>query len=294
MTRLLAEAQQGHYALCYCEAWNLESLQGIVEAAEESLSPVITGFNGGFLDHPRRARPENLAFYAKLSTALAFSSIPLAFMLNETDNLGQIEEGINLGFNAVMVENERLCEDEYRHLVRSVVALAHARNVAVEAQVGHLGDGTKEDHSGGEITDPGLARAFVEETGIDALAVSIGNVHILTQGKVTIDLDILRRIHEAVDVPLVIHGGTGFPCELAKEVIGLGVAKVNFGTALKQAYLSALRSGLDRYREASNPHPFLGMGGEEDILVAGREAVKREVKALLHTFGSAGKAKATG
>src|SRR5579863_2902606 len=102
MNALLAAARSGNYAVCYCESWNLESFQAVVEAAEEMRSPIIAGFNGGFLRHRSRAKPERLSYYAGLRRALQESSIPVAFLLNETDDLRQVEEGIELGFNAVM------------------------------------------------------------------------------------------------------------------------------------------------------------------------------------------------
>ena len=288
MVQLLAGAKCGGYAVSYCESWNLESLQAVMQAAEELRSPIIAGFSGGFLMHPGRAQPENLAFYAAMGLALRKSSVPVAFLLNETDSLEQIEEGIGLGFNSVMVENEHLGLDEYRQLVKQVVKVAHSQDVSVEAQIGRLSDAS--GHSAAEPTDPAVARAFVEETDIDALGVAVGNVHILTTGTAPIDLGTLERIRDQVKVPLVLHGGTGIPLEVAQSCIQLGVAKVNFGTALKQAYLAAIREKLAAYREPMSPHPFLGMGGREDILVAGREAVKRKVKELLQAFGSAGKA----
>jgi ketose-bisphosphate aldolase len=289
MNELLADARRGGYAVCYCESWNLESLQAVIEAAEELRSPVIAGFNGGFLMHSSRPRPERLAYYAGLSTALRESSAPVAFILNETDNLAQIQEGMEMGFNAVMVEGDSLGPEAYRQLVKEVVRLAHSRNVSVEAQIGRLPDGCGAGHGGGETTDPKLARTFAEETGIDALAISIGNVHILTQGKAAIDVASLAGIHESVDLPLVVHGGTGFPPECVGEVIALGVAKFNFGTNLKQAYLAAVREKLADYSEPMSPHVFLGMGGKQDVLVAAREAVKRKVKELIRIYGYAGR-----
>jgi ketose-bisphosphate aldolase len=289
MIQLLADARRGGYAVCYCESWNLESLQAVVEAAEEVQSPIIAGFNGGFLMHPARCRPENLAYYAGMGLAVRQSAVPVAFLLNETDGLSQIEQAIDLGFNAVMVESARLGVDEYRQLVKKVVAMAHARNVSVEAQIGHLPDGWDGPRGNGQITDPDLARAFVEETGIDALSVSIGNVHVLTRGKACVNMGALRSIQACVKLPLVVHGGTGFPPECAGEVIELGVAKFNFGTVLKQAYLDAIRKKLADYEEPMNPHIFLGMGGEQDILVAGREAVKGKVKELIRRYGFAGR-----
>lgn len=289
MIQLLADARLGGYAVCYCESWNLESLQAVIEAAEDLQSPVIVGFNGGFLMHASRSKPENLAYYAGLRAAVCESSTPAAFLLNETDSLPQLERAIELGFNAVMVESAHLPLEEYRELVRKVVCLGHKRNVAVEAQIGQLPNGWYGLDGHGQITDPALAKAFVEETGIDALAVSIGNVHILTQGKSPVNIQALREIQAEVKIPLVVHGGTGFPAESAAEVIALGVAKFNFGTALKQVYLSVIREKLEGYREPMNPHLFLGMGGEQDVFVAAREAVKLKVKELISAYGFAGK-----
>ena len=173
MSRLLADAASGGYAVCYCEAWNLESLRAVVQAAEVTHSPIIAGFNGGFLMHPGRAMPEKLAYYAGVGMALHKATVPVAFLLNETDSIGQIEEGIGLGFNAVMVENEHMPFDEYRRLVKRVVGIAHSQNVSVEAQLGRLPDAS--GHLTAEPTDPEAARTFVMETGIDALGVAVGN-----------------------------------------------------------------------------------------------------------------------
>jgi fructose-bisphosphate aldolase, class II len=289
MNELLADARSGGYAVCYCESWNIESLQAVVEAAEEMRAPMIAGFNGGFLAHSSRPKPERLAYYAGLLNAAQESSARLAFILNETDDLAQIEEGLDRGFNAVMVESNSLDPEAYRRLVKQVVRIAHSKNVSVEAQVGRLPNGWEQGQAGGEVTDSMAARKFVAETGIDALGVSIGNVHILTQGKAAIDVAALARIREQVEIPLVIHGGTGFPPEYAGEVISMGVARFNFGTTLKQVYLAKVREKLACYAEPMNPHPFLGMGGDEDILVAGREAVKQRVKELIRTYGFAGR-----
>ena len=291
MRALLSDALEGGYAVSYCEAWNLESFQAVMQAAAELSAPVIAGFSGCFLRNGKRRRPESLSYYAGMGLALQDSPVPVSFLLNESDSFDQIQEAIDLGFNAVMVDNENLPFEEYRRLVREVVDLAHAKDVHVEAQVGRLPHGTDANHGDAEVTDARLAREFVQDTGVDALAVSIGNVHILTRGNATLDLDGLERIRDAVAVPLVLHGGTGLPRESLREAIRLGVAKLNFGTVFKQAFLAALREKLAAYQEPMNPHPFLGMGGPEDILVAGREAMAAQVKEILLRTGAAGKAK---
>jgi ketose-bisphosphate aldolase len=287
MNELLRGARRGGYALCYCEAWNLESFEAVIEAAEELESPVIAGFNGGFLVHPERSKPENLACYAGMGAALRGASVPAAFLLNETDDFAQIRQAIDLGFNAVMVNNDHLETAEYKPLVEAVVELAHAAGVAVEAAVGRLPDGSRESQA--ESTDPARARDFVEETGVDALGVAVGNIHILTRGEAELDLATLERIGNFIPVPLVLHGGTSLPLQQVQSYVRCGVAKINFGTVLKQVYLEAIRRKLEEYQEPMNPHPFAGMGGREDVLMAGRNAVKQKVKELLIQCGSAGR-----
>ncbi len=287
---MLAEARSAGYALSYAESWNLESLQAVINAAEKHCSPIIAGFNGGFLRHAARKKPENLAYYACFRKALERAKVSVAFLLNESDSLEQIREGIDLGFNAVMPESENLGIEAYRDLVNAVVAIAKPRGVSVEAQIGTLPVGVENRNGHGMITDPDLAAEFVQDTGIDALAVSVGNVHILTEGKATVNLDILRRIRERVSVPLVIHGGTSLAPGSVREMTRFGVAKVNFGTVLKQAYLEAVRESLAKYHVPFSPHEFLGIGGPKDVMTAGREAVEREVQRLIEVCGSKGKA----
>lgn len=286
---LLQDAQERDYIACYCEAWNLESFEAVIEAAEETRSPIIAGFNGGFLRHADRHRAGNLSYYAALGQTLKESPVPAVFLLNETDDFTQIHQAIKSGFNAVMADNERLEIEPYRRLVKKVVCLAHGAGVAVEAAVGRLAHARRDGNA--TVTDPEAARRFAKETGIDALGVAVGNIHILTRGKAAIQLDALARIHEVTDLPLVLHGGTGIPLKLAPHFLRLGVRKINFGTVLKQAYLRAVQKKLAFYREPMNPHPFMGMGGPEDALVAGREAVKRKVIELLRASNSAGKAR---
>jgi fructose/tagatose bisphosphate aldolase len=140
----------------------------------------------------------------------------------------------------------------------------------------------------GRLTDPQLAERFVESTGVDLLAVSVGNVHVMTQGEEGLDLERLEAIHRRVSVPLVLHGGSGISLQHLKEAIRLGVRKVNFGTYVKQCYLEALRDKLRS--DIPDPHQLLGIGGAEDILVAGRLAVRDAVAQRISYLGCAGKA----
>ena len=129
---------------------------------------------------------------------------------------------------------------------------------------------------------------FVATTGVNLLAVSVGNVHIMTHGQAGLDLDRLAEIRRRVAIPLVLHGGTGIAADALRQAIALGVAKVNYGTYLKQRYLDAIRAALGR--DASDPHHRLGIGGHEDILVAGRRAVRDAVLERIGMLGCCGRA----
>ena len=181
-----------------------------------------------------------------------------------------------MDFNLVMPADPDAAPADYRERVSAIAQLAHANSVAVEAEIGELPSGIpgEEDHAGSE-TSAEDAKAFVAETGIDLLAVSVGNVHIALNGAHRLDLVRLADIHAAVDVPLVLHGGTGIAPDHLVKAISLGVTKVNYGTYIKQRYLEAVRIAINS--DEPNPHALIGLGGPQDILVVGRKAVREAV-----------------
>src|ERR1017187_4645019 len=162
MKEMLEDARKRRYAASYCESWNLESLQATVEAAEEEKSPIIVGFNGGFLLRSGQKTFEQLGYYASFREALDRAKVPVAFLLNESDSIEQLEQAISLGFDSVMPENEDLPAEEYLHMVKHVVEKAHAKGVTVEAQVARLADVLEAPEA--QPTDPEAARAFVKAT----------------------------------------------------------------------------------------------------------------------------------
>jgi ketose-bisphosphate aldolase len=297
IARLMAESASGGYAVGYFESWNLASLQGVLDAAEQTRAPVIVGFNGEFLSLPHRLTSERLALYGALGRAAAVSStVPVGLIFNECSDDVRTAEAIEAGFNLVMPADPDCPYEAYVQRVRQIVAQAHARDVAVEAELGELPCGSG-DHPGAAacLTDPHQAARFVHETGVDLLAVSVGNVHIQLRGEVELDLEHLATIRAQVAVPLVLHGGTGIARHSLREAIGLGVAKVNYGTYLKQRYLTAIRTRLTdedaaRSADGANPHELLGMGGARDLLVAGRIAVRDAVLERIDTLGCCGRA----
>ena len=179
--------------------------------------------------------------------------------------------------------------NDYARRVQALVDYARPLGVAIEAEIGELPAGVPGfAHGPGEKTDPEAARSFVRATGVDLLAVSVGNVHVSLSARAELDLDRLEAIRRAVDRPLVLHGGTGIADDSLREAVAIGVAKVNYGTILKQRYLVAVRDALAA--DEPNPHALLGMGGPEDVMIAGRCAVREAVLERLPALGCAGRA----
>jgi fructose/tagatose bisphosphate aldolase len=189
----------------------------------------------------------------------------------------------------MLADPEASYEDSLRR-VATLTAYAHGHNVAVEAEIGELPVGSSgeviNDHS--SLTDPQLAARFVAATHVDILSVSVGNIHILLDGQHALDLDRLAEIRKQVDIPLGLHGGTGIQVDSLRRAIAMGVTKVAYGTYLKQRYLSAIRQALNS--SEVNPHKLLGMGGGEDVMVAGRHAVRDAVLERIDLLGSCGRA----
>jgi ketose-bisphosphate aldolase len=281
---LLAGARAGGYAVGYFEAWDTYSLEAVLEAAEAENKPIILGF-GGVMMEPGWFEDRGLERLAALGFATAKSArVPVSLLLNEVSTFSQVVRGIQAGFNAVMLETSNLPFAENVRLTRKVVEVAHAAGVGVEGELGILPDATGEmvGHESCQ-TDPEQARRYVSETGIDALSVSIGNVHILTSGQAQIDLDRLAAIHRNVEIPLVIHGGTGFPEEAISQALALGVAKINIGTVLKQAFFDGVTRAISNLPPAPSIQQVMGSRKETDILQQGklqmRQAVVHRIRA---------------
>ncbi len=285
---MMRRAIEGKCAVGYFESWNFESLQGVVDAAEETRSPIILGFNGDFLSRSTRLVSERLGWYAALGRAAAeLASVPCGLIFNECPRDDWVAAAIDAGFNLVMPADPEAAPEEYTRRVVELTRMAHARGVAVEAELGELPHGASGGPPhGGHSTDPDAAAEFVAATGVDLLAVSVGNVHIMTHGQKGLDLDRLAEIRRRVAIPLVLHGGTGIAADALREAIAMGVAKVNYGTYLKQRYLDAVRAAIGR--DAPDPHHLLGVGGPQDVLVAGRRAVRDAVLERIGLLGCCG------
>jgi fructose-bisphosphate aldolase class II len=277
----------------YFEAWDSYSLEAVIEAAEEEHAPVILGF-GCMMISQTWLDAGGIRWLGSLGHTLAEQArVPAAFLLNEAHTYQECLTGIEAGFNAVMVDTSTWPVRQSLELTRELVLVSHEQGVAVEAELGHLPDATLTgiDSSLAALTDPEEAGLFVEQTGVDCLAVSVGNVHLLTQGLASVDLPRLKAIHECTAVPLVIHGGTGFPPDAVPEAIRYGVAKFNVGTILKKAFLEGVRNSVETLGAAVNVHDIVGSHREQDYLQEGKRRVRAKVRELLQVYRSSGQAR---
>lgn len=288
-TEMLEAALRNKYAVGYFEAWNQDALEAILSAGEETDSPLIIGF-GAMTVNRQWCDEWGLEYFAGIGqVAVAKSKVPVCFILNEAKTYEQSLRGVELGFNVVMLDSSSLPFDENLKITKELVEVAHVNDVAVEAELGRLPEAGKD--SAGVPTDPEEATEFVRATQADALAVSIGNVHLSTEAEADINLGLLRTIRERTHVPLVLHGGSGFPPGLVRECIDLGVAKFNVGTILKKEYYLGIQSSMRKELEESQVQRIVGSREKGDFTYEAKKRVQEKVKDLLGLYNAAGKSK---
>jgi tagatose 1,6-diphosphate aldolase GatY/KbaY len=224
-------------ALIGFSIYNLEQGLGVVRAAEAEAVPVLLQAGSSAFRYAGREPLAQLALGLAASTEAA-----VGVHLDHATDVAEVEWCLRAGYSSVMFDGSALPLEENARLTRRVVQLAHDRGAWVEAELaGIAGD---EDESSGALagapTDPTAAAQFVDATGVDALAVAVGNVHGIPAEPVALDLEQLARIAELVDVPLVLHGASGIPDADVQAAIELGVAKLNVNTELRRGFRAAL------------------------------------------------------
>jgi fructose-bisphosphate aldolase class II len=290
LQRILDHALRHRYAVGYFEAWDLYSLEAALEAAEEARAPAILGFGAAVTNGAWYDRNGMEALSALTVTLAQRAEVPAAVLFNEAQTYAQAVRGLAGGCNAVMLDSSHLPAAEHEAATRDLVQVAHALGAAVEAELGHLATAGDPSHVAAP-TDPAEAARFVAATGIDALAVAIGNVHIMTAGEADVDLELLGRIHTAVPLPLVIHGGTGFPQRAVADAIRLGAAKFNVGTVLKQVFFEGIMAAAGgQAATQASIHALMGSRDAADVMLQGKLRMKAKILELIDLYGSAGRA----
>jgi ketose-bisphosphate aldolase len=261
------KAKSAGYAIGAFNTSNLEITQAICEAAKEMRAPVIIQTTPSAIEY---AGLEQIFDIVK--NEIESQKISATIHLDHGKDFGITKKCIDIGYQSVMIDGSYLDHDENIHLTKRVVNLAAEHGICVEAEIGRISkeEGGKLSHKGAK-TNPKEAKEFVERTGIDILAVSVGNEHGAPKGE-RLDLELLEEISKTVNIPLVIHGSSGLSRVDIKEAIVLGVVKFNIDTNIRHAFSESVE-------ESKSDDP-------REMMTAGKEAVKQLVANYIELFGT--------
>lgn len=235
---VLLDAQKGKYGVAAFNVYSMETVQAAVKIAEQENQPVIIALGERYFP------TVHVEGFAAMVRAIAEkASVPVALHLDHAYEKESIIRAISCGFSSVMFDGSAYDLETNMRLTKEIVEIAHMAGVSVEAEIGSLAKGafSDEEEGSGTLTDPESAKKFVEETGVDFLAAAIGTVHGMYKGEPKIDLNLLERIGQVVEIPLVLHGGSGTPDEKIKQAIELGIGKINVNTEVSMAAVSHLQ-----------------------------------------------------
>jgi tagatose 1,6-diphosphate aldolase GatY/KbaY len=278
-TPLLRAARQGGYAITAFNVHTLEMLQAVVEAATELDAPVILQTTVGTVQH---LGADFIASAAR--TAADLTHVPVALHLDHCTDFATIVRCIRAGYTSVMIDASMKSYEENVNHTRKVVELASAVGVNVEAELGKVG-GVEDDISVADheaaLADPDECVTFVRETGVATLAPAIGTAHGIYKGDPNIDFDRISRIASLVDVPLVLHGGSGIPEVQVKRAISLGMAKMNVATELRIVFTDAIKKVFADKPDVDDPRHYLKPA---------KEALREAAKEKIRMCGAAGRA----
>lgn len=259
---LLLDAQKNHYAVGAFNVENMEMMQAVIAAAEAENAPVILQTT------PSTLRYADTSLYSAMAKAVAEkASVTVAIHLDHGSSFDLCEKAAKDGYTSLMIDGSKLSLDENIALTKKVVDMAKAYDACptVEAELGKLGgkeDDVEVKEGEDTCTDPAEAIRFVEETGIDSLAVAIGTAHGFYKGTPKLEFERLAEIRNCVSVPLVLHGSSGIPDEDVKKAIALGICKVNFATELRVAYSEAVKKHIADDPSVYDPKKYGAMGRE--------------------------------
>ncbi len=298
---LMVPARRGGYAIGAFNVNNLEAVLAVAEAAAEEKSPAIVAVT------PSAIKYAGMLYISKIArTAAETSPIPLSLHLDHGEDFETASKCVSAGFTSVMIDGSRLKFEENIALTKRVTEIAHPKGVSVEAELGRLA-GVEEstvEEKDAILTDPKVAKEFIERTDVDALAVAIGTSHGAYKFKTEpkLDFERLKLISKQISQPLVLHGASsvpswiiekaskygaelggakGIPEEHIRKAISLGIAKINIDTDLRLAFTATVREVLANSPKEFDPRKILGPA---------KDAMKQVIKGKMQLFGSSGKA----
>lgn len=266
LSEVLEPARSHGYAIGGLVVLGWEDARAFVNAAEAEKAPVILQAGPGCRAHTP------LPILASMFRTLGESAdVPVVAHLDHGYTHDECREAVECGFTSVMFDGSRTELQRNIDDTSKVVELAHSAGISCEGEIGFVGYDQGEASA---TSDPGEAQAFVQATKVDALAVSVGNVHLQTTKSAKIDLDVLSAIEAVTDIPLVIHGGSGIPSESREHMArDTAVCKFNIGTELSMAFGSSLREAIARDPKRFNRIQIL-KETEEGVSAAARKVIR--------------------
>ncbi len=279
MKEILADAKQRGYAAGAFNITDLATLGAVIDAAEETGSPVIVQASASSTVKLYGVR----LLVAAVTAESERTRVPVALHLDHCKDLALVKECIDGGFSSVMIDASSFPYEQNLEMTREAVEYAKPKGVTVEGELGGI-PGVEDDIFLAEdqafLADFDQAVRFCEYTGVDAFAAAIGTAHGLYKGEPKIAFDLFEKIATAVEPYMVIHGGTGLSEEVFKRLISLGATKINVSTQLKHALFDGTKAFL---ADDPKPNPI-------KLHKAQRAEVARTVKGFMEIFGSVGKA----
>ncbi len=272
--KILEDAKMHHYAIPHFNINNLEWTKYILEECQELNNPVILGVSEG-------ASKYMGGFYAVAMMVKGLIkdlniTIPVVLHVDHGTYEG-CKKAIEAGFSSVMFDGSKLSLEENIAKTKEIVALAHAKNITVEAEIGHIGgeeDGVADTLAYAKVED---AVRLAKETEIDLLAPALGSVHGIYKGEPKLDFDRMMEIKKLTNLPLVLHGGSGIPDDMIKKAIECGICKLNINTELQIVWAQAVREKLNNDQEVYDPRKIIG---------AGQTAIKQAIKEKIELLNS--------
>ncbi|EMF0165284.1 ketose-bisphosphate aldolase [Enterococcus hirae] len=266
MKELLKVAKDNQFAVPAFNICSYDMLKAIMEEVERLNAPVILEI------HPDEIAYLNDEFVAAVRAYAHKSKVPVVIHLDHGGKVSDVLRAIRNGYTSVMIDASLQSFDDNIKITKEVVALAHEVDVSVEAEIGTIGNnGSAEGGSANIIyTDPEQAKQFVAETNIDTLAIAIGTAHGLYPKDKTpkLNIELLKELNETIDLPFVLHGGSGNPDKEVSEAVKYGVAKVNLSSDLKSVFFDALREILNENPEMYEPnmiYPYANLKVQEVV-----------------------------
>lgn len=280
--KLLLDARRRGYAIGAFNTFNLEITQAIINAAAAKKSPLIINVSEAAIEYAGLGAIVSIIKF--LGSDSEAKKIPMAIQIDHGKKFDRFPDYIKAGFTALMMDASRFSYKENVSLTAETVKLAHKHKISAQGELGavpYKGEEAQFNVWEKAMTDPEQAKEFVKKTGVDYLAVAIGNAHGFYKERAELDFNRLEKISRLIKIPLVLHGASDFPDSRIKDAIQRGVALFHIDTDIRVAFSFAIKEYLEK-----NPAEY----DPRKILAFAREKTQKVVEQKMEVFGSAGKA----